>query len=192
MSGTNYLFVEFLPGKVPYSDEVELGVCPISQGGIDPSIALPLFESFAAFEIGVSKIEFDKIGSVYADCPSTPLQDMTFHVGPLVDKNGFNRPDPPYFYGPFANLRDRFVTECEHVIEAGLKGWFRDIPVTMILAHLEIRALVQGDKEFEQTAGPTYVTHWDGHLGQFLLDDEGALSGILDWEQCVRSLGSAS
>lgn len=135
-------------------------------------------DAYARFQISLSHLPFNRIGSL---APSNSDASSP-HVGPLISHFGFNRPEPPYFFGPFKTNRERYLTHIDLVlelIEAGVH--MQDDPVYAYLAHLHLRDVVVDLEELAQEETEFYVKHADDKADQCLaVDDE--ITAVIDWE----------
>ena len=122
-------------------------------------------------------MRFDRIGSLFPD-PETGKTT----VGPLVSPFGFNRPDPPYFFGPFKTNRERYLAHIDLVLElVGAGVHMREDPVFGYLAHLFMRDLVCELEELGRVETEFYIKHADDKADQCLtIEDE--ITAVVDWE----------
>ena len=141
-------------------------------------------DSYARFQIKLSDLRFDRIGSLSPDISATDGA----RVGPLISHFGFNRPEPPYFLGPFRTNRERYLAHIDLVLKLTESGvHMQDDPVYAYLAHLYMRDMVLGIEELAKEETEFYVKHADDKADQCLaIDDE--ITAVVDWEWRVPSL----
>jgi hypothetical protein len=144
---------------------------------------LTTIRDLATFQVSLSKVHFPAIGSLSLNKEVNGLQ--TIVVGPLVSTS-FCTKDPPYFFGPFRTTRERYLKQVDDILAAIERGdlFAEDSPVTVYLAHLELRDLVQQDKEMGRPDEEEqfYIKHADDKGDQIMIDNEGHITGIIDWE----------
>ncbi|WVQ96983.1 hypothetical protein IAU59_004092 [Kwoniella sp. CBS 9459] len=104
-------------------------------------------------------------------------------VGPLVARGCLRSPDPPYWLGPFTTLQERYLTQIESALRFILVGavcpW---APVDAYLWHLELRELVKGCSVLAKRPDKLYIKHDDARGDHILRDDNGEITGIIDWQ----------
>jgi hypothetical protein len=165
--GLSYFFTERVKGKIVLPEEME-------------GHELKAFiETYAAFMIKLSTLEFDGYGSlqhVRGDSKNGVI------VGPLMCKGRFNKRVSPYWFGPFMSTRERYLTHIDHILEhIGEDGFYDDQPIMACLLHLYARDLVERNAEMAIREEVFYIRHIDHHEGQTLTDD-GRITAVLDWE----------
>lgn len=74
-----------------------------------------------------------------------------------------------------------FDTLCEHIL-AGRYCIPQD-RVGYYLQLLEAKTLVEQCEEMAEDQGPYYMLHGDPKTDIFMFDEDGEISGVLDWEQ---------
>jgi hypothetical protein len=132
-------------------------------------------KGYADFQIQVSKLPYNSIGSL-------DLDGDKIKVGPCIDLYGVSTVTPPYFPGPFKNMRDRYITHIDRVLDATRKGLMgQGKYLLMYLAHLVARDLVMGCEEMAIEEEKFYIRQPDGLSGQYLRHD-GSITAVLDWE----------
>jgi hypothetical protein len=136
-------------------------------------------KEYAAHSVALASLRFSSCGSLtYA----RRRDRLELSVGPLVGIGGFNKLEPPYWFGPFRSSRERYLTQIDNVLgNIGHSGYYSDQPVTACLIHLFAASLVSQDSEMAIEETEFFIKHADLHQGQFLMKD-GHISGILDWE----------
>jgi hypothetical protein len=104
-------------------------------------------------------------------------------VGPLISLP-FRRTDPPFFFGPIASSHERYIAQLDWIIDLIDTGaMFRNSPLSSLLYYLEVRRVVDQRMDSEEgPTGPFYIKHADDKGDQILLDGEGHITGIIDWE----------
>ncbi|WVQ77761.1 hypothetical protein IAR50_007451 [Cryptococcus sp. DSM 104548] len=141
-------------------------------------------EGLADFSIQLSALPpFRAFGSLFsaADDSDRPI------VGPLLaEYMGF--PFPPHYIGPFATAKARWLGCIDAVlldIKQGLA--FQDVPLRTFLFHLEVREMVVASDKIKDVDEDCYITHPDDHGGHVMMDDEGRVTGIIDWDWAFTS-----
>ncbi|WRT65975.1 uncharacterized protein IL334_002926 [Kwoniella shivajii] len=171
-----YFFYEFLPGP-------KLKVTRRGDDALwNPGTKIRKFiEDFAKIQIKMSNIP---ISANLIGCPVSPLGDNTkLIVGPLTSCRCLNMLDPPYFPGPFRTNQDRYLAQINTALSHIVNGHLcQKAPLDGYLWHLQLKELVQNctelDKEFDQV----FIRHADAKEDQFMGDEDGSISGVLDWE----------
>ena len=138
-------------------------------------------DDFAKFQISLSQLTFDAIGSLYPD----PLDNTRSVVGPLISHDDFNLPESPYFLGPFKTNRERYLAHIDLTLDLTARGVIRQFhPLLTYLGHLYIRDLVCEVEEFGIEETEFYVRHADFKADQCVAVDN-SLVGVFDWEWWV-------
>ncbi|WVF70958.1 hypothetical protein IAT40_005753 [Kwoniella sp. CBS 6097] len=143
----------------------------------------------ANFFIRLSTFTFDSISSLQpARTPALgskhePRATMTYIVGPLVDWF-ISEEAPPYFIGPFKSNRERYLATIDFVLRKIENGVLSpDDPIGVYLWHLEMMEIINKYAKWgEEDNGPYYLKHGDDKGDHILIDEEGNITGILDWE----------
>jgi hypothetical protein len=153
--------MEFVKGK-----SLEL---PVEQ----PFNLKTLVGDIAKFLITLSLTPFTGgIGCLLEDGTVGPHHAQTFHTD-----------TPPHAYGPYRTMRELYLTHIQHVledIESGKED--KKEAVAMYVGHLELREIVEACEEFAKSETHFYFTHADSRPSQFLVDNNGRLTAIVDWE----------
>jgi hypothetical protein len=171
----NHFFVEFVSGDA-YSGFH--GYSPITR---EPSShELIIIESYAKFQMSLEKITFPSIGSPTFD------SDGKVIIGPIITVFA-PLAQTPYYLGPFSNPKERYLAFCDMVMDAvlGDRWCSPEKSVSTYQAMLEAKRLVQACKELGEDIGPFYIKHGEPKCDHFLLDDQGDITAMLDWEWYV-------
>ena len=137
-------------------------------------------QDYARFCIELSRLQFSQIGSL------TRGSDGTLSVGPLA-KGRANLPEAPWFNGPFKSQAERYLS----FIDEHLQTWSvesaptRQSPVLSYLLELELRDLIAQDPEMNRPATCTYIRHEELAPHNFMVDDEGHITAVIDWDWSV-------
>lgn len=147
-----------------------------------------LVRDLAKFYMQVSTLPFEHIGTPQIvskqDESSIQINASEIAIGPWLTYADVYR--SAYPLGPFRTSRAAYTTMIDHVL-----GFIRDNKlghdqphedqVLIYLAFLEARALIQDCPEMGEE-GPTYLRHGDERGDAILVDEDGSLSAIIDWE----------
>ena len=141
----------------------------------DPHELSKTIKDLAKFHISLEQLKFPLSGSLYR----TDSGDV--ELGPWVISQMASS-EPPYFPGPFRSEQERILAELDsilHAIEAGAR--FTEDPISAYLAHLEMRDLVRNCDEMADESA-FYVKHADDKCDHIMVDEDGHITGIIDWE----------
>ncbi|WWC60613.1 uncharacterized protein I303_103187 [Kwoniella dejecticola CBS 10117] len=172
-----YLFCESLQGKP--NRWPEFGKDSLTNPGEKDKA---LIEDFARFQIQLHQIPVatTQIGSLtYPDQD----QQVTPVIGPMVTSNWLHDIEPPYSGGPFRTLKERYLTQidiCLGHIADRLLGTTDTLDT--YLWHLQLRELVDSVPYWSEPIDTGYIKHWDDKGDHLMVDDEGKLVGVIDWE----------
>ncbi|EIW67082.1 hypothetical protein TREMEDRAFT_64951 [Tremella mesenterica DSM 1558] len=85
--------------------------------------------------------------------------------------------------GPFKSSRDRFISQIDLILEDIEKGLrFVDDPQTAYLVHLQVKQWIMEDVTLGVEEEEFYIKHADDKGDHIMVDDEGNITGIIDWE----------
>lgn len=121
---------------------------------------------------------FDKVGSLY---PSPGGGTTT--VGPYISLDFKTKTDiPPYYFGPFKSSVQRYLAQINHVL-AGIEAgeMFTDDPVNTYIVHLWLKDAIEASEELDKDE-EIMVKHADDKGDQIMVDSNGDLACVLDWE----------
>lgn len=170
-SAYHYFYMTRLPGKALDQPAVE---------AMSPNQLANMIEGVARFHIGLSALSFRKFGS---PLPSTAGQPPS--IGFYVD-NTFALDEPPLYAGPFKTYRESYFFLIDQALELVSKHYMNTSdPFLFYLAHLDMRDLIGNDDDAGEQDGDTFLAHRDDRGDDFLLDEEGHLTGVIDWEWYV-------
>ncbi|KAL7424501.1 hypothetical protein Q5752_000185 [Cryptotrichosporon argae] len=113
-----------------------------------------LVHDVAAFHIRLSALAFDASGHLTSTGAIKPFS--TDH--------------------PAQDTRQRWLLDARRFIELGKS-------VRDVLIAIEFEALLLDPAFEDEDPGRFYIVHDDDHGGQYLVDSDGRLTAILDWEQ---------
>jgi len=106
-------------------------VCaPLSHGSSTVDAVFRFVNNFAEQQIALSQVSFSAIGILHSDPKGGAAT-----VGPMITWNGFGRPEPPWFLGPFKTNRERFLEN----IHVNMELIEEHDPVAAYLAQLEAK-----------------------------------------------------
>ena len=173
----NYFFVEFVTGEAYSGFRGETGnhgYPAITRAPTNHELAI--IESYAKFQLSLEKVTFAAVGSPTFDSNGKII------IGPIVTAFA-PLAQPPYYLGPYSSPKRRYLAFFDMVMTAVLENrWCspeRSVPTYQGM--LEAKRLVEACKELEDT-GPFYIRHGEAKCDHFLVDDEGHLTAMLDWE----------
>jgi hypothetical protein len=159
----DYLFIEFMQGS--YHD-------------LTRKTRQKFIVDYATHKVQSLKADFDSSGSLLPAVKENESGDT--YVGPFISLHAFNRPDPPYWYGPFISVRERYLTQIDYHLEH-----FDDLHGSQsefFLALLWVRELVANCEEMKAKKGERfYLMHPDDNGSQNLTVD-GKITAMLDWQ----------
>ncbi|WVQ81434.1 hypothetical protein IAT38_003558 [Cryptococcus sp. DSM 104549] len=172
-SPIDYFFMEFVEGSAPFVDL-----------SMDEMTASPVIDQFiddlASYFITISNAPLPSsgIGSLYRK------EGDTFTVGPLCTAGYLMNPHPPHFLGPFKTQKERYLSHFDYALDY-IYLFSPDFGIDQIIMYLwvaEARELVRGCAELDEVETEFYVKHGDDWLRQYFADEEGKITGVLDWE----------
>ena len=134
-----------------------------------------VIRSIANWFLELEKVTFASIGSPCFN------DDGTIGIGSVISRF-VQQEDAPYYHGPFSTARERYIRFFDTAMEQILAGR-RTLPQHVLvdyLTALELKTLVSGCKELEH--GPWYIKHGEDKGDHFLVDDEGEIKGVIDWD----------
>jgi hypothetical protein len=144
--------------------------------------------SLAQHFIDLEKLTFPSFGSLHpiATNPShhsidNSTSDSDVTIGPFIRYFPISQA-PPYFTGPFKSAKQMYLTYLDIMLEQ-TRQEKRYAPIHEIegyLALLDARVLVDECKELDEGLG--YIKHGDDKGDHFMVDEEGRLTGVIDWE----------
>ncbi|WWC68347.1 uncharacterized protein I206_102272 [Kwoniella pini CBS 10737] len=124
-------------------------------------------------------IKLDRIGILISSVePSSQLS-----VGPMLSFWGLNYLDPPYLPGPFKTNQERYLAQIDIALSHIGNGWMNNKhTLDAYLWHLLLKELVETCLELAEEQQEVFVRHPDAKGDIFLVDGQGDLAAILDWE----------
>lgn len=187
-SDLDYFFVEHIGGEP----------CDVLIGyGADQANAHALVEDYAKSQVALSSLTFQAIGSLvptvpYSDNDGIPAtttianristSDASAQLGPLYNRLIMQDGSPPFFPGPFTCARDKWLAIVDAALPLIRDGLLdTEQPLYTYLAHLEIRHMIANDPVMA-VVGDCFIQHVDDYCSNFMQDDQGRLTGIIDWE----------
>nr|XP_018264475.1 uncharacterized protein I303_02642 [Kwoniella dejecticola CBS 10117]OBR86633.1 hypothetical protein I303_02642 [Kwoniella dejecticola CBS 10117] len=167
-----YCYQTWLEGDAwkPFMDR-NLESSPLS------SKSLRHINDLAKWFISMEKVSFRQVGS-----PEFAENGKDIGIGPLIERHpAFNI--PPYYQGPFRTSRDRWIATINSRISLILSRTYCNPKheVVWYLVYLEAKRLIEGCEEMRGT-GPFYIKHDDDRFDHIRANEDGTLTGILDWE----------
>jgi hypothetical protein len=137
---------------------------------------LTAVESIAKWFITLAKVSFDRVGSL-----AFTANQAEVTIGPCIDQVNLSDA-PPYFQGPFDTAMARYVSHYNTIMLQILQG--RRAPkgreLELYLVALEIKTLVEGCAEMN--VGPWYIKHAEDRGDHILFDEDGQITGVIDWD----------
>nr|XP_018265005.1 uncharacterized protein I303_03187 [Kwoniella dejecticola CBS 10117]OBR87163.1 hypothetical protein I303_03187 [Kwoniella dejecticola CBS 10117] len=176
----DYFFYDFLPGK---AQEVPIdgyfGPINLPEDKIDQ-----LVENYVKSQTMLSEIKLPckQIGCLKISSTLDPAAEV-IEVGPIIQQGTFMRPTAPHFLGPFDTLKEMYTAHIDATLHyISINGLRDKFQVDDYLWHLELRELVSCSKVLGETPDQLYIKHLDPSGTHLMVDENGYLSGILDWE----------
>ena len=159
--------------------------------GVDP-VSLKTIRDYASFVVQLSNLEFKGIGSLFS---STDLENDTNQtskgptddealpcVGPFISWES-TATTTPQFPGPFPSMAEFRLSFIQQDLSDILQGErHQEEPIASYLAQLTIRDIVFKSKELNRPADDTYLRHGDSKGNNMLIDEEGHLQAVIDWD----------
>jgi hypothetical protein len=158
-----------LPGR-PCKD-------PLWGGDTSRSVAVQTIKDLAALNVQRSRHTLRGVGAIHHDTVTD-----TFSVGPEYTQDIEDR-SPPQFPGPWRTAAERY----EHHFDFDLDGIRAGILHTgqreeAFLIHSWMKDAVVAYPPYQEE-GDKYVIHEDSNGGHLLVDEEGRITGMIDWER---------
>ncbi|RXK38985.1 hypothetical protein M231_03715 [Tremella mesenterica] len=154
-----YFFIQDIQGEPCDS--------PIQEGSLNLYQVNKIIEDYAKQMILISQLHLNSIGSLHLD------QFGKIQIGPLIDID----------ICPFKSSRDRFISQIDLILEDIEKGLrFVDDPQTAYLVHLQVKQWIMEDLTLGVEEEEFYIKHADDKGDHIMVDDEGNITGIIDWE----------
>ncbi|WVQ80531.1 hypothetical protein IAT38_002636 [Cryptococcus sp. DSM 104549] len=177
----DYYFMEFVPGTIHWGDE---GYSPVTINN-EANLAFThqfiddLARHFVAIANHPLPSTLGGIGFIY---PGAGKDDYT--IGPLYEPGYASIPYPPYCPGPFKTQRERYLSHCNRALQYIYVAALNDGVglMSQYLMVAETRKLVEVCEELAKEETELYVKHGDDYLRQYMSDETGHLTGVLDWE----------
>lgn len=136
-----------------------------------------LVDTYAKQSIKIHEAKFPAIGGLRTD------QFDNILVGALVDIRNSNAPDSQNLGGPFSSTRELYIHHMDAALSAIRAGQlFRAAPLRAYLAHLHVKDLILSCPKLREEEKDFYLKHPDGKTDNILIDAEGAVTALLDWE----------
>jgi len=132
-----------------------------------------IFEQIARWMTELAALEFDQIGRLDWDATSDMYRVVPFpdESAFMRDVQGYKEPDTPIPFGPF-NTAHSFLFSL-----LSIRRHTSDSPMLAVL-HLFLSALTDNT-----LGGPPFVlSHPDFDFQNVLVDDDGTITGIIDWD----------
>lgn len=162
-------------------------MAPIANGTLTPRQQQDLITSLAHFYISLSRIPYHQCGSLVRDVATGKLE-----IGPLISPD-FCQTTPPFFFGPFESSAHRYLAQVEYVIQEIEQGraFAEDTTFSVYVTHLWLKDLIQNAPRLWKKE-ETFIKHADDKGDQIMVDENGTLVGVIDWEWLVvfECLGS--
>ncbi|WWD05432.1 hypothetical protein V865_003509 [Kwoniella europaea PYCC6329] len=175
----DYFIYEFVEGK-----PLKINKDPYKPIELPPNELRKFVEGYAKIQIQLSNIplEHAPIGSLFTS-PNDEISAKDVRVGPMIGTLTFMQPCPPYFFGLFKTNKERYLAHIDATLQYISKGaLYKGNLMDDYLWHLELRELVNGCKELDKQTDKVYVKHADERGDHLMIDEEGNIISILDWE----------
>lgn len=161
--------MDMLPGSSP---EV-----PFFDPSVPPDRLRRTISDYARINDKRSRQPLKGVGSIQYDSHSD-----TFSVGPMFCQV-VAHPNPPHFLGPWKTAAEKWAARWGHVIEAIQDGrLYAHHRETAFLIHRWIQHAMSTYPPYLVEEVDTYVVHEDTNAGHILVDSEGSITGLVDWE----------
>ncbi|WVQ82569.1 hypothetical protein IAT38_004699 [Cryptococcus sp. DSM 104549] len=172
----NYYFMEYAKGTAPSFADIDIHKI------LNEPYTRNFFDSLARHFISLSNIRLPvrSIGSLYPG-----HVDGSYKLGPLASWNFMMNPRNPYLLGPFKTQRERYLAHFDHALDYVYLMEFENGGVAQLTAYMwlsEARKLVESCAELAREETEFFVKHADDWLKQYMADDDGSLTAVLDWE----------
>ena len=166
--------MEFVPGSSLTDDRI----LDISDSKIRRTI-----RDYARFCVSITKLQFSQIGSL------TRSPNGKLYVGPLV-KGRAASSKAALFLGPFESQAHRYLSAIDEKLQnwSAAAGPCGQSPIVTYLIQREVREMIAQDEEMNQAATCTYIRHEELAPHNFMVDDEGSITAVIDWDWCVSAL----
>ena len=133
-----------------------------------------LMKALATWYLQLDSLNFDAVGSLRASSDSP--------VGPDITKQPAFA-DPPYFLGPFTNVKQRYLAIIDHMLDGISNGSGTRNPIhttETYLLYRWARGLV--DECAEMESGLWYLVAGKQKSDRFFFDSDWGITSVLDWE----------
>ncbi|WVF70965.1 hypothetical protein IAT40_005761 [Kwoniella sp. CBS 6097] len=171
----DYFFTDFLQGQ-----KVEVHKLLLQPLDIDNETRELLVNAYVKYQIQIFKVRLPtkQIGCL----TTTPHGDVV--AGPVIARGAFMTRKPPYLFGPFSTMQERYLAQVRAALDyaalGALSPW--EEPIDVYLWHLELEELISHSEVLAKEPDAVYIKHDDDKGDIFLFDDQKQLVGILDWE----------
>lgn len=136
---------------------------------------LEVIRNVAKWFIKLEQVTVDKVGSLSLD------QYGAISVGPVIT-HFIQTDNAPFYHGPFPTAKSRYLKFFDTALEQILAGT-RTLPKWMLmdfLTALELKSLILSCSELDD--GPWYIKHGEDKGDHFMVDDDGEITGVIDWD----------
>ena len=133
----------------------------------------------------------EQLADIYAELHRYPLEKMGCLTEPDRAQIGrFARESLADFkdgtllsLGPYSTLEDYHTASIQHILDLILREeLYTDRKVDAYLIHLVVKDLVPRVTPEGQNEGPFFLKHPDDKGDHLLVDEDGNITGIIDWE----------
>lgn len=166
----DYYFQEFLPGSTYEPDFHRT----IAEAKLRRTIT-----DLAQFFLRISDHPLSGIGSLYAD--GHGLNEWT--VGPLINNICVNK-ERPYFPGPFNTAGEKWACIFNDYLKAiQMRSLHSTRTKLAYYIYHWLRQAVLSYPPYNIPNEPTFLLHEDSKWDIMMVDEEGAIRGLIDWER---------
>lgn len=155
-----------------------------------PGSPLETHRSLTLPTIGVTIMDYAKINVRRSEKPLRLIGSLhlnkttdTFFVGPNICPFVHDqRPIP--FPGPWKTVAEKYESRFDMLLEDVRAGvYYAHNRETAFLVYTWMKEAVMAYPPYNVEGGDTFVLHEDSNDGHIMIDDEGRIQGLIDWER---------
>jgi hypothetical protein len=116
-------------------------------------------------------------------CVQYDSDNDRFYVGPLLTEDIENL-YPANFPGPWSNAAGKYEFQFDFILELIQTGELYVFErEKCFIVHSWMKEVLMAYPPYNVEDEPTYVVHEDSNGGHILVDEEGRITGLIDWER---------